>query len=189
MIALPTTPGGFACVVADPPWSFSDKGSRIAPERAPGGTYETMRPADILALPVREIVAPDALLFLWTTSAHLLDGTATAVARAWGFEPKTTMVWVKRSDETQRLQIGMGHYTRASHELVVIARRGKAKVLRHDVPSVFYAPRTKHSAKPEELQGIVQHLAGGERLELFARRHRAGWTCWGDQLPALTEAA
>lgn len=188
MIALPTTPGGFACVVADPPWSFKDKGSRIAPERAPGGTYETMRPADILALPVREIVAPDALLFLWTTSAHLLDGTATAVARAWGFMPKTTMVWMKRG-ASGKLQIGMGHYTRAAHELVVVARRGKGRVLRRDVPSVFEAPRGAHSAKPERLQDIVETLAGGERLELFARRHRPRWTCWGDQLPALTEAA
>lgn len=30
----------------------------------------------------------------------------------------------------------------------------------------------------------LEHLFGPvRRLELFARRHRAGWTCWGNQLP------
>jgi N6-adenosine-specific RNA methylase IME4 len=40
-----------------------------------------------------------------------------------------------------------------------------------------------HSAKPEALQDLAERLSPGPRLELFARRRRAGWTCWGDQLP------
>ena len=178
---LPRVEGGFRCVVADPPWSFDDKGSRIAPEQAPGGAYRTMTPGAIAALDVRSVAARDAILLLWTTSAHLVDGTAARVADAWGFTPKTTMAWVKRGP-TGKLQIGMGHYTRAAHELVVLAARGSPLILARNVPSVFEAPRTRHSAKPEGLQDLAERLTAGPFLELFARRGRPGWTCWGDQL-------
>lgn len=186
MTPLPGAVGGWRCVLADPPWSFRDKGSRIAPERAPGGRYETLAGLDVAALPVREAVARDALLFLWTTSAHLLDGTSPAVCRAWGFEPKVTMSWVKcrpaPGERWPRLQIGMGHYVRGAHELIIVARRGKARVLRHDVPSVIFGPRYRHSAKPEAAYMAIERLCDGPRLELFARGlPRVGWTGWGDQ--------
>jgi len=138
----------------------------------------------IAALPVREVVARDAFLFLWTTSAHLLDGSSPKVACAWDFEPKTTMVWVKGRPAPgawPMLHFGMGHYVRGAHELVLVCRRGGARVRRRDVPSVLFAPRSRHSAKPEELQDIVEQLCPGPRLELFARRLRPGWEAWGDQ--------
>ncbi len=97
---LPSIPGGWACIVADPPWGFRDRGSRLAPDerrkRRRRRGYRTLAVEAIAALPVREVAAGDAFLFLWTTDAHLLDGSATYVARAWGFEPKRAWVWVKR---------------------------------------------------------------------------------------------
>jgi N6-adenosine-specific RNA methylase IME4 len=90
---------GWTVVVADPPWSFNDKGHRGAPDqrkkRLGRKGYRTLSVDAIAAIPVASVAEDDALLFLWTTSAHLLDGSATRVARAWGFEPKTTIVWVK----------------------------------------------------------------------------------------------
>jgi N6-adenosine-specific RNA methylase IME4 len=193
-IPLPTTPGGWPCIVADPPWSFRDKGSRIAPDqrvkRLARKGYRTLELDDLLAMDVRGIAAPDALLFLWTTSAHVLDGTSPEVARSWGFEPKATIAWVKARPmgagdsgvwPYPRVQIGMGHYVRGAHELVIVARRGRARVLRRDVPSVFFAPRGRHSAKPEAFRGIVERLAAGPYLELFARTDRPAWMTWGDQ--------
>ncbi len=44
-------------------------------------------------------------------------------------------------------------------------------------------PITRHSAKPEEVQDKLEQLYGPvRRLELFARRKRAGWTCIGNEL-------
>ena len=206
---LPVVAGGWPCVLADPPWSFRDRGSRIAPDqrrkRLGRKGYRTLDLEQLLAMPVREVAAPDALLFLWTTSAHLLDGSATAVARAWGFEPKTTIAWVKVRPAKGRfvaaevrwtgrvfaplVQIGMGHYVRGSHELLVVARRGRARVLDRGVPSVIFAPRGAHSVKPVEAYELVERLAGGPRLELFARGDRAGWTAWGDQARRATTCA
>jgi N6-adenosine-specific RNA methylase IME4 len=186
--ALPTTPGGFPCVLADPPWAFRDVGVRGSAE----GHYRTMRTMEIAAMPVASLAAPNALLFLWTTSAHLLDGSAACVCEGWGFEPKTTVAWVKARTSRlggpgsalvlDKLQIGCGYYTRAAHELLVIARRGKARVRDRGVPSVIFAPRTRHSRKPDASYDVIERLTEGPRLELFARGlPRPGWIGWGDQ--------
>lgn len=223
-------------IVADPPWRFNDRGARLAPDwkgnRRRRRGYRTLPLEQIEGMQVEKVAADDALLFLWTTSSHLVDGSATRVARAWGFEPKTTIVWVKARfvsvawslvkalasalfgprmaravalsrarlflaeirHSIQRLvfQIGGGHYTRGSHELVVVAARGKATSLiaDHGVPSVVVAPRAArssgetHSVKPEAFRELVDRLTGGRPvLELFARSGRKGWTAWGDQAP------
>jgi len=209
-------------VVSDSPWPFRDKGSRIAPnqrrKRLGRKGYRTLTVDQIAALPVGQIVAPDALLFLWTTSTHLLDGSASRVCRAWGFEPKATIAWVKTGGmdllawlleqaerfgwnpwvvkraarylpDVRKLQIGMGHYVRGAHELVLLGRRGRAKVVDRGVPSVFYAPRRGHSQKPAEFRDLVDRLTGGKpTLELFARgpvkrTEAKSWTFWGDEVP------
>lgn len=51
------------------------------------------------------------------------------------------------------------------------------------------APRKRHSAKPEGVQDLLERLVGAnaqgpdECLELYARRFRKGWTCFGNELP------
>lgn len=206
-LAVPAGPRrGWAYVVADPPWSFSDKGSRIAPDqrskRRRRRGYRTLDLEQVkgLGAQLAPVLADDALLFLWTTSAHLVDGSARKVARAWGFVPKATIAWVKvrPPKETQitarfvwtgecfapHVQIGMGHYVRHAHELVVVCARGRAARLVKDrgVPSVLFAPRGEHSRKPDAFRRLVDRIAGGGRvLELFARSSWPGWTAWGDQ--------
>lgn len=195
-LPLPTTPGGWPTIVADPPWSFRDKGSRAAPDQAvklaERKGYRTLAHEDLLAMDVGAVAAPDALLFMWTTSAHLLDGQSPELARAWGFEPKATIAWVKTTRRACALDLtagpcpgglafGMGHYVRGAHELVLVCRRGRARVLCRDMPSVFFAPRGAHSAKPEAFRGLVERLAPGPYLELFARTARPAWMTWGDQ--------
>jgi N6-adenosine-specific RNA methylase IME4 len=197
LIDVVRPPGGFACIVADYPWSFSDKGHRGAPERAPGGRYKTVPFCDLILMgeQVQRLAAKDAVLFLWVPPAFMVSGQGADAARSCGFVPKTEMAWVKcrrpraekeckRGDKLPypKLQIGLGHYTRAAHEPLILAVRGRPKILDHSIPAAFFAGRTVHSKKPEKLQTIAEKLCEGPRLELFARRHRAGWLCWGDQL-------
>lgn len=133
----------------------------------------------------REIpVADDALLFLWRVSA--MGEEAYTVVRAWGFTPKSEVVWLKRTVNGKRW-FGMGRYVRMEHEVCLIGARGSSASLVADksVRSTFEAVALKdaHSRKPEELQDLVERLVpGGPYLELFARRPRPGWTCVGDEL-------
>lgn len=178
------------CIVADPPWSFSDR----CPGRGRGAAkhYSTMTTRDLcrLALPP---IADDALLFLWRVAA--MPGDALRVCEAWGFEGKSEIVWVKTSSSSaplaasSRLAFGMGHYVRAAHEVCIIARRGRGAVANRSTRSVFFAPRGAHSAKPECFYDLVEQLAPGPHVELFARRQRPGWLCLGNEAPGAVTLA
>lgn len=173
----------FRVVSADPPWPLKDK--LPGPGRGAVKHYRTMTVADICALRLPPI-GPDALLFLWRVSSMVEE--AALVARAWGFRPVSEMVWEKIAADGA-LRIGMGRYVRLAHETCMIATRGQGRafIKDHGVPSVFRAPRGAHSAKPEIFYDIVERLAEGPYLELFARRERAGWTCVGDELGSRLE--
>jgi N6-adenosine-specific RNA methylase IME4 len=83
----------YRTIVADPPWEIGDfpewgKGSGSIPT-----PYSTMSLADIKALPVGDLAAPEAHLYLWTTVEFLRD--AYDVAEAWGFEAMYPLHWCK----------------------------------------------------------------------------------------------
>jgi N6-adenosine-specific RNA methylase IME4 len=166
--------------VADPPWTFGDK--LPGKKRGAAKNYNVLRTREIEAFLAERpglVIAEDALLFLWRVSAMVDD--AMGVARAWGFEPKAEIVWIKTERSGIR-HFGLGRYVRNSHETCIIARRGKAKVRDRAVKSVFEAPIGEHSAKPEAFYHLVERLSGGPYMELFARRRRRGWSCFGDEL-------
>lgn len=175
MIPIPRTRGGWRCLVADPPWAFSDRNTRGAAERH----YSTMSGVEIANMAVREIVAQDAVLGLWVPDTHLELGLA--VAKAWGFTFRHLYVWTKVRNG--RIQIGLGHRMRKAHEIALVCTRGKPAILDHGVPSACIAPRTRHSAKPPDLHVALERLCAGPRLELFARAPREGWTLFGNEAP------
>lgn len=87
--------------------------------------------------------------------------------------------------EAQRVRIMLGHYVRCCHETCIIAARpgAAARIKAHDIPSVFFAPVGAHSEKPQAFYDIVERLAPGPYLELFARQPRGPeWTAIGDAL-------
>lgn len=166
----------YRLVLADPPWKFGD----LLPGKTRGAArnYDVMGTEEICAYPLPP-VASDSILLLWRVSA--MQEEALRVARAWGFVPRTEIVWVKTA-EGGGLAFGMGRYVRASHESCLVATRGKAAalVVDHSVRSVFFAPRGEHSAKPEAFYSLAERLCLGPRVELFARgAPRLGWDRYG----------
>jgi N6-adenosine-specific RNA methylase IME4 len=150
----------YSVLSADPPWSLKDRGSRLAPSHEGTGrkgdrVYDVMSTSEICAAGplVQSLSKDDAFLFLWAPHALVLDGTATKVARAWGFEPKQEIVWIKTTLDGKKPRIGGGHYTRLCTEPLLLCRRGRAKVVRKDVPNVIFAPRGAHSAKRPDAGG------------------------------------
>jgi N6-adenosine-specific RNA methylase IME4/ParB-like chromosome segregation protein Spo0J len=166
----PPLPGErFTLIYADPPWQLGNPNSEFAPENH----YPTMPLEEIKALPLP--AADDAVLYLWAVSSLLPQ--ALEVVAAWGFEFKTTMVWVKNG-------IGPGIWARNRHELLLVARKGNQPPpdpeLRPD--SVIEAARRKHSQKPDQVYELLERAyPEASKLELFARAGRPGWTSWGNQ--------
>src|ERR1700687_5045032 len=73
----------FATILADPPWQFTNRTGKMAPEHKRLSRYGTMKLDAIMALPVEQLATPTAHLFLWCPNALLPEGLA--VMRAWGF--------------------------------------------------------------------------------------------------------
>lgn len=177
--APPLPEGKYNLILSDPPWRYEHVKTE---SRAIENHYPTMTLEDICALPVAELADDDAVLFLWATSPKLAE--AMQVIEAWGFEYRTCMVWVKD-------KIGMGHYARQRHELLLIARRGSPGVPlpadRED--SVIEAPRGQHSEKPlAAYEAIERMYPFATKVEIFARNTRDGWSSWGNEVDA-TQAA
>lgn len=167
----------FGTIYADPPWSYSNQGTRAAT----GNHYGTMSVADICNMPIAELAADDAHLHLWTTNAFLRD--AFDVIEAWGFEYKSCAVWCKP-------QMGIGNYVRVSHEFLMIAVRGNAKSFKQkNIMSWFEHPRGKHSAKPDYWRKVIEANSPGPRLELFGRNEVEGWTIFGNQISTQKQMA
>lgn len=192
---LPTTPGGFGCIVADPPWSFknwSDKGKNRCPDamvRQKGLAerhYKTMSLADIKALPVADIAGRDSVLILWVVDCMIPE--ALEVGAAWGFAFKTTaFTWLKtRADGSPAM--GLGYWGRGSTEQCLLFARGKPHRLSAGVRKIIVAPRREHSRKPDEQYERIEALCAGPYCELFARNYRPGWAAWGNQLPMQAAA-
>lgn len=196
-------PKAFTTISADPGWKYKDNLRMSKLKRSSMDSYRTMTVEKICNLAIMKgprnwriahhKIATPALLFLCVTNPMLLDGTGPRVCRAWGFEPKQLITWVKgRIDKHGRLvlQVGLGHYTRGCTEHIILATRGRCKSLikRHDIPNVILAPLQrapngrKHSAKPEAMFEMIEALAPGRYLELFSRKTRRGWTVWGNQV-------
>ena len=158
----------FGCVYADPPWQY-DRSPRGSAERH----YPTMTLDDIAALPVRELVAANAHLHLWTTHSFLFD--ARRVLDAWGFEYKGIFVWVKP-------RLGTGYYWRSAAEFLLLGVRGNCTFLDRSIPNWLCHDRHDHSHKPERVRGLVERVSPGPFLELFGRRAHHGWTVFGNEV-------
>lgn len=185
--------GQYRTIVADPPWKYTQKPT----ERTGGGItaehqYPTMTTEQIAGLNVPGLAADDAHLYMWVTNPVMLGMRPTIMGRlsapdlvrAWGFEPKALITWVKTSKATgNATRGGMGWYYRGATEHVIFATRGNAPIpaaVRE--PNVFQAIKGRHSAKPPEFMEIVERVSPMPGVELFARAPRAGWDVWGNEV-------
>lgn len=172
----------YRTIVADPPWRYQkDNGMAI---RTAEGHYQTMSPAEVAGLPLGDLAADDAHLYVWVTNPVLTRQRWETIGggpdvmdmvRGWGFEPKTLLTWHKGGG-------GMGWYFRGDTEHVVFASRGDAGIAAElRVSNLFASPRAGHSSKPDAFLDMVEAVSPGPYLEMFARRARFGWDYWGDE--------
>src|SRR5207249_7520261 len=80
----------FATILADPPWQFTNKTGKVAPEHKRLARYQTLTFDEIMELPVAKLTRDKAHLYLWCSNALLPQGLA--VMKAWGFGYKSNIV-------------------------------------------------------------------------------------------------
>lgn len=184
--------GPFDAVVADPPWNHWGSPDKWA---AAGKFYDLMTDEELAALPVRDILARKAIVFMWCTSSSL--ARAVDLLRAWGLHYRgVAFVWCKtsRSGRPIGAQGVRPSITKPLTEFVIAGStqpRGRPLPLASEaIKQTVFAPKGRHSEKPEEVQAAIEAMYPGlAKAELFARRWRDGWTCWGNEVPPMAHTA
>lgn len=186
---------GYTVLVVDPPWSY---GSDTGRTRTAEHHYSTLGNAGkeinrksgagiqsiIDATPIPQMAAKDAHLYLWTTNPKL--PFTFEVMRAWGFEYKTMLTWVKTTGMGAVHRGGMGWFFRGATEHVLFGVRGKKGIPSHmRRPNVILAPTGEHSEKPEEFYRLLRELYpnGENMVDMYARKAHPRFAAWGDEAP------
>ena len=170
----------------DPPWDYggqSQHGGKGKPTTGSASVhYPTVKLHRLKRFPMREILAEDALVFMWTTNPHL--DQAIDLLRAWGLKFATVaFCWDKE-------RLNPGFYTMSQVELCLVAKTGKIPQPRgiRNARQYVKQRRMEHSRKPDEVMKRIEAMFPTQRkVELFARRKAPGWHCWGNQVEAEPE--
>ena len=183
----------YQIIYADPPWAFSNrlrtskkvngKYAQYKPSTTVGKKYQTQSGEWIKNLSVDSISSSNAILFLWTTDAHL--SLALEVIKAWGFEYKTIGFQWNKKEKSGKQVCYMGQWTMKGTEICLLATKGQihGEIKSHKVRQLVEATRGEHSEKPGEVRSrIVQLMGELSRIELFAREKTDGWDVWGDEV-------
>lgn len=173
----------YPCVYADPAWR---RKAGIG-DRAYENHFPTMSWDQILDLPVKDLLLPDAWLFLWLPRAHLMalhkvkidvvadDGEvlqgevrlplAWAIARAWGCdEYSTCFIWTK-TDEEHEDEVGTGLVVRDQDEVLCLFKKGRGlpKPAGDEKFGSNHRERSRplgHSRKPQFYRDMIATMVG-----------------------------
>jgi len=149
----------FGTILADPPWQFTNRTGKMAPEHKRLSRYATLTLKEILALPVAEAADEQSHLYLWVPNALLAEGME--VLKTWGFPYKNNLIWHKIRKDGGPDGRGVGFYFRNTTEMILFGVRGSLRTL------------------PPGRRQV--NVIRGPYLELFARGSREGWVTWGNQ--------
>jgi len=174
-------------IITDPPWSYYGSQTKWG---AAGKEYDTMNDADLFSFTYP--LTANGILFMWATCPRL--HTAVHYIEAMGLHYRgVAFIWVKtRQDGTPIGAQGVRpSIVKPITELVLAASpRATGRPLRlHDesIAQTVFAPRGQHSQKPEHVQDRIEAMyPNHSKAEYFARRHRLGWDCYGNELPDLS---
>jgi N6-adenosine-specific RNA methylase IME4 len=180
----------YKIIYADPPWQFGNKKTGGSMVSGAAAKYLCTGIDGLKGIDVKSITEDDAILFMWYVGA--MPQEAIDLVHSWGFVIKNMngFVWNKLT-KTNKPHFGMGFYTRAGSESVIIATKGKFKPESHGVRAVFSADEQIqfegqviiHSRKPPQVRDLIVELCGDlPRLEMFARESTPGWDVFGNEV-------
>jgi N6-adenosine-specific RNA methylase IME4 len=170
-------------IYADPPWKQSKGGKKNVRENSSG------KPLDYPVCSLEEIkhhlaqavslTNNNSILFLWTIDKYLFE--AQQMAEELGYKLHARMIWDKVTG------IPAAFTVRYGHEYLLYMYKGKlvpvATEERGKIHTVFRERVQRHSQKPQVAYEIIERLyPSARKIELYARNHREGWDCWGNEV-------
>ena len=170
-------------IYADPPWKQSKGGKKNVRENSSG------KPLDYPVCSLEEIkhhlaqavslTNNNSILFLWTIDKYLFE--AQQMAEELGYKLHARMIWDKVTG------IPAAFTVRYGHEYLLYMYKGKLTPIaleeRGKIHTVFRERAQRHSQKPQIAYEIIERLyPSARKIELYARNHREGWDCWGNEV-------
>jgi len=189
---VPFPTGKWDIIYIDPPWRYYRGDTKAGYTDYSGAAekhYPTMSEEEICALPMRSIMSDTSVVFMWATGPML--ASAIRAIDAWNLWYRgVTYVWIKTKQDG-KLMGAFGTiptFTKPKTEFVLAATiRKRARpfpitTIKQD--QLIFAPRGRHSEKPDEVRQRIVELCGDRsRIELFARNRSPGWDAWGNEVP------
>lgn len=179
--ALPDIKAGL--VLSDFEWHFKVFSEETGMDRHASNHYVTAKEASTPEAIVErqrermQVVADDCIHLMWCPASF--NAIALKVMELQGFTYVSQFVWIKPG-------IGTGFWVRDRHELLLIGVKGKipCPAMGDQFDSAIEAPKGEHSEKPDFQYEIAEHYFPNlPKVELNARRPRAGWIQWGSEAP------
>ena len=177
----------FGIICVDPPWDYKGQTQHNGKEGKDTGSalthYSTMKTKDMIAefKPlIDEWAEEDCLIFMWATWPHL--DQAIKLGEGWGFKyTHTSFIWDK-------MALNPGFYTMTQTEPVLCFKRGKIPQPRgtRNERQLVQIKRTAHSEKPQEVYSRIERMFPTQnKMEMFARTRRPGWSAWGNEVEKI----
>jgi N6-adenosine-specific RNA methylase IME4 len=138
----------YQVIYADPPWSVAMIRRNVRPNQV-AMPYGTMTLNEIKGLgdQIKNLMARDCKLFLWTTQAWL--PYAFDVMKLWGFKYQRVITWDKQNG---LCLFGFHHRT----EFLLFGYKGKIEMYPRQkaFPTIITAKSARHSEKPQIFRDI-----------------------------------
>ena len=176
----------YKTILADPPWQYNNKTGKSAPEHKRLRRYSTMDMDSLKAMRpmIDDLTAEDCHLWMWCTWPMIQNGLD--LMAVWGFQYKTGIPWLKVAKNGEPDGRCMGFYGRVVTEMILFGVRSKSTYRTkppHNTKNIIIAQKQAHSEKPDDQYSLIESQSHGPYIELFARKSRDGWDCWGDEAP------
>lgn len=175
----------YEVILTDPAWQQTKGGKRAArPNQGKMLDYPTITLEEIkdYQKQAAAIAAENHSCFMWTIDKYLHE--AEAMMRDLGYKLHARIIWDKTNGVAPAFTV------RYSHEYLLWFYKEKlpriAEAQRGKFTTVLREQSTVHSRKPEASFDFIEAIyPEAAKLEMYARRTRAGWDCWGNELNDL----
>jgi len=170
-------------IYADPAYRFSSRAVRSG--RYGELPYPTMTIEEICALGVKDISNNNAALFLWVPGALIMD--SNQILTSWGFKYiRVESIWEKLTVNDKKHKV-TGPWGMNEAEYLLMGVRGQMcskQTCKRNLETIVSVPYNgRHSSKPHIFrERIEKRFSWADKIELFAREDRSGWSKWGNEL-------
>ena len=170
----------YNAIIVDIPWPYSNNKSKRSD--LGGYSYNAMTMDQIKSIPIMRMAADNCVLYLWGTWPKFCE--MQDVISAWNLELKTGFPWIKMTKDNVLPKYGPGYWVSGCSEFCVICTIGKVSPPPPPRYLGLVGPSfNEHSRKPDDIHSMIEYHIKPPYLELFARRPRLGWDCFGNQIP------